>query len=330
MNPLSAHFQAELPDDFLSSDAEGVQFQRAFARSGIPGFSTGCIVVTANGVCICVAPVFTMRFSLATLLAPGYLKRLLGGTALQVACVGHPSADIGRIQGTVDQDVLAAITSVLEGLAPLVAFKGFESTLSLPGSVRIRGLPVPVVKLNPDPMASMTSKQRNQISRKRRLSNNLRWEIVESLPPELVAPVYALYLQTYERAKIKFEKLTPDYFVQTSALSEYILAFEGDHLLGFAQLISGDERMLFKYVGMDYPHAQTHGLYFGLLIRMVEHARASGLRELDFGVSSYDFKRKLGAKLQETSIYYRHANPLLNRLLRLAAPLLEPGPEELL
>jgi hypothetical protein len=39
---------------------------------------------------------------------------------------------------------------------------------------------------------------------------------------------------------------------------------------------------------MDYARGLAHGLYFGLLIRMAEHAWVSGQRELDFGVTAYD------------------------------------------
>lgn len=330
LNALSARFQAELPDDFLVDDPEGVQFQRAFARSGIPGFSTGCVVVERDGQRIAVAPVFTMQFSLATMLPPGLSKKLLGKLRLSVVCVGHPSADIGRIDGDTSPAVLAAIASAIESMAPLLGYKGFGSDLCLPGFVRVRGLPVPVVPLDTDPFTSLPSRHRNQIKRKRSLSQDLRWETVQSLPTDLVEPVYALYLQTFERAKVQFEKLTPSYFSESAELSEYILAFEGDRLLGFAQLVSKQGRTLFKYVGMDYARGPAYGLYFGLLIRMVEHARSSGHRELDFGVTAYDFKRKLGARMHETCVYYKHRNPVINQLLRLAAPLLEPGPDELL
>ena len=314
----------------MPHNAEGVHFQRAFARAGIADFDTGCIIVTEDGQRVAVAPAFTMRFSLATMLPPGWLKRVLGGVSFRVACVGHPSADLGHIDGDTHPEVLATITATLERLAPLVAYKGFGPDLTLPRFVRVRGLPVPVLSLQTDPFAAMNSKHRNQIKRKRRQSEHLRWQTVSALPPELVAPVYALYLQTYERAQVQFEKLTPGYFAQTAHLSEYLLAFDGDKLVGFAQLMAGQGRMLFKYVGMDYACAKPWGLYFGLLIRMVEHARDSGHQALDFGVTAYDFKRKLGAQMQETFVYYRHTHRVLNYVLRLAAPLLEPGAEELL
>jgi hypothetical protein len=241
----SARFQTELPDDFLVDDPEGVQFQRAFARSGVPGFHTGCVVVQSAGRRVAVAPVFTMHFPLATMLPPFPGKKLLGRIKLRVACVGHPSTDMGRMDGDVSPAVLSAITSTVETLAPLVAYKGFGADLPLPGFVRVRGLPVPVAQLDSDLISSAASRHRNQIKRKRRLSDSLSWQTVAPLPAELVAPVYALYLQTYERAKVQFEKLTPAYFAETAALSEYILAYEGAQLIGFAQLISKQGRMVF-------------------------------------------------------------------------------------
>lgn len=329
MPALTARYTPRLPADFLPNDAEGHAFQEAFQRAQVPGFETGCVVVEAGGQRVAVAPVFRMDLPLSTLLPPGWLQHTLGRVSLRIACVGHPSADIGRIDGPLNADVLAALCGVLAPMAPVTAFKGFGPDLPLPGHVRVRGLPVPVLPLAPDTLARKPSRQRSQLAKKRRMSESLDWQTVRGLPDGLVDAVYALYLQTYERAPLRFEKLNRAYFVETAACSEYLLAFDQGRLLGFAQLITGQGRMLFKYVGMDYAQAHAHGLYFGLLIRMVELAQARGLRELDFGVTAYDFKRRLGAQLHDTWLYYRHANPALHWLLGRAAPLLEPGPDEL-
>lgn len=326
---LSAEYRTTLPDGFLADEPEGGAFYAAFQRSAVPGFDVGCIEVKRHGSRIATVPVFVMNFSLATMLPPGVLKRLLGWIRLRIACVGHPSADFGRIDGETSAAVLAITNRCIAGAAAITAYKGFPAGLPLDGYVQVRGLPVPLLDIRDDYFAALPSRRRNDLKRKRRASETLRWEISQGLPDHRVDEVYRLYLQTNERAIVHFEKLNRDYFVETAALSEYILAFEEERLVGFAQLISRNGSMLFKYVGMDYRCAHAYGLYFGLLIRMIEHAIDTRTTALDFGVTAYEFKRKLGARMVDTWVYYRHANRMLNAVLKRCAPLLKPGADEL-
>lgn len=141
--------------------------------------------------------------------------------------------------------------------------------------------------------------------------------------------MYQLYLNTYHKAGLKFEKLTPGYFVNTSALSQYLLFYRGDELIGFTQLIGKGQQLVNRYIGLDYEISNEYGLYFAMFIRAIEFGIREGFTEIELGATSNEFKRILGARQVPTWNYYRHTRPWLNRLLGKLCSVLEPSESEL-
>lgn len=150
-----------------------------------------------------------------------------------------------------------------------------------------------------------------------------------TLPEHLVAKVYQLYLNTYQKAELKFERLTLEYFVNTRELSHYLMFFLEDELIGFTQLIAKGRKLVNRYIGLDYGKSYNHGLYFAMFIRAVEFGIREGFAEIELGATSYEFKRILGARQHPTWNYYRHTNPLFNWLLGKLRSVLEPSESEL-
>lgn len=320
----------DVPEDFLPDHPEGGAFCRAYARARVPGFVLGCFEVRRDGRAVAQAPYFVMRLPLNTMLPAGWLKRLLQGVALKIAFVGHPSADVGQIQGERSPEVLLALNEALLRKAPLASYKGFEPGLEVPGFQRVIGLPVPVLPVSPGFWAELKHKVRTDLKRKLKASAGLRFEETQGLPASLLQPVHALYRQTCERSDIQFEDLPPAYFEETAALSRYILCFEGERLVGFHQLICSQRTMCCKYIGMDYAIAHEHKLYFALMLRAVDICIREGMAEVDFGVTSYAFKRYVGSEMHEVFNHFRHRNRVVNALLSKLSFLLEPDPSELL
>ena len=87
--------------------------------------------------------------------------------------------------------------------------------------------------------------------------------------------------------------------------------------------------MVGKYFGMDYTVNPEHDLYFALCLRFID-ITSSGFKEIEFGETSYHFKKELGCELVDTWIYYRHRNHIAHALLARFAFLLEPSKNNLL
>lgn len=317
------------PDDFLPDEPEGAAFHKAFQASGIAGFDCRYLAIFRGTRRVAVVPYFLDELSLNTMLQDGLIKRCLSGAKIRIACVGHPSSDFGMIDGEVSADVLALVNTTLRHQAALVAYKGFTADLPLPGFVRVRGLPVAVLTLSGDYYSGLDARRRNDFHHKLEKVRALRFEECDSLSAPLAQQVFQLYLNTYDRAPLRFERLTLDYFRQTAGLGKFLLCFEADQLIGFAQLICKGNKASFKYVGMDYLRGREYGLYYAICLKGIETCLRDGYRRLELGVTSYHFKHLLGSRLVETSIYYRHSNALVNWTLGKLKFLLEPSEEEL-
>lgn len=321
--------RATPPEGFLQEEPEGGGFYKAFQAAGIEGFRFGYLAVYRAEEMVTVAPYFVMDFHLNTLLPNGWLKRCLNGIRFKLACIGNPTADVGRIHGEISAEILSLIDRELEKKGSLLAYKGFDQHLPLPNYVPAVGLPVPLITLAPDYYQAMKSNRRNLLKRKLKKAAALRYDECAGLPEHLVDAVHALYLKTYEKAELKFEKLTREYFVATSALSHYLLFFLEDELIGFTQLIGKGRQIVNRYIGLDYAKSDNYGLYFAMFIRAVEFGIREGYHEMELGATSYEFKRILGARQVPTWNYYRHTTPWVNWLLGKLKGMLEPSASEL-
>jgi hypothetical protein len=317
------------PEGFLHDEPEGAEYYQAVQMAGMDDFRFGYFAVYRADRLVTVAPYFVMDFRLNTLLPNGWLKWSLNWIRFKLACIGNPITDVGRIHGDASAEILSAINGELAKKGSLLAYKGFGQDLPLPEFVPAIGLPVPVLQLGQDYYQSMKSDRRNLLKRKLKKSAALRYEECAGLPEHLVARVYQLYLNTYHKAGLKFEKLTPDYFVNTSALSHYLLFFLEDELIGFTQLIGKGQQLVNRYIGLDYGKSNDYGLYFAMFIRAIDFGIRKGFAEIELGATSYEFKRILGARQLPTWNYYRHTIPLLNWLLGKLRSVLEPSESEL-
>lgn len=255
------------------------------------------------------------------------IKSLLGWLSLRIACIGHPTTPFGRIDGEVSEELLCRAYTTLSAKVPVVAFKGFGDDLLAHGFVRVAGLPVAAMRFDEDAW-NIRRKKRN-FTRKLKASAALRFEEHEGLPSEYLEQVYQLYLNTLNESPIHFERLSPEYFSNTSELSIYILVFLQDRLVGFVQLISKGDKVAGKYLGMDYTVSREHELYFALCLRIVDMSTRRGFKEIEFGETNYQFKKKLGCDLIDTWVYYRHRNPIVHAMLTRFAFLLKPSESEL-
>lgn len=326
---LSAEDLALPPDDFLADEPEGAAFCKAFQASGIAEFDCRYLAIFRGERRVAVVPYFLHEFCINTMLPDGMLKKCLSWVKFRIACVGHPSADFGRIDGEMSEDVLSLVNATLQKKAPLVAYKGFAAGLPLPGFTRASGLPVPVLAIAGDYYSGLSARRHDDFRRKLKKAELLRFEECNALPEHLAAQAFRLYLDTYEQSPIRFERLTLGYFRKTAGIGKFLLCFEGGTLIGFAQLIGKQQKMVGKYMGMDYECNRRYGLYFLLCLKSIEVCAREGYTQLDLGVTSYHFKHLLGSQLVETSIYYRHNNQLVNWLLGKLKFLLEPSAKEL-
>jgi hypothetical protein len=317
------------PDDFLVDDPLGGDFYRVAGCDAIPGFQFGYLVASRVGVRVAVVPYFVTKFAFNTMLDEGWVKRALGDFGLRIACIGHPCAPFGRIDGETTPELIEQVFAILKTRAPIVAMKGFGPDLALPDFVRVAGMPVAILQVRDDFWQALKSHRRNDFRRKLKFASKVRFDEVEGLPAQHLEQVYRLYLNTYGKANVRFERLSLSYFEATADLSRYLLAFLNEQLVGFFQLIRKGRTMVVFYIGLDYKVATEHAVYFALNLKAVDIAIANGCDKIEFGETNYTFKKNMGCDLIDTWLYYLHRNPFANWLLARFSFLLAPSEKEL-
>ena len=329
LEPLVLHHTKATPLGFLSQEVLGEAYYATTKEREIPGFEFGYWVATRAGDTVATVPYFLMDFKINTMLEDGWLKRLLGNAGFRMACVGHPCAAFGNIDGTVSEELMTQVFLALKQLAPVVSLKGFKPDMAAVGFVQAKGLPVAVLTMRENFWQSMSSARRRNIKRKRKKASALRFEVLRGLPDPYPQIVHDLYIKVHDRSKIQFERLDLNYFVSTATISQYVLAYLGEELVGFVQTFEKDKRMVAQYIGIDDAFNRAHGIYFALAIRVVDLAIELGCAQIELGETHYEFKRALGCSLEETSVYFRHRNPWMHRLMSLFSFVFEPSEEEL-
>lgn len=327
-SPLELHDVTEAPDNFLVEHPLSGDFYRAVGSDDIPNFEFGYLVARRGSVREAVVPYFVTVFKFNTMLDEGWLKYAMGDFCLRIACVGHPSAPLGCIDGKVSAELFERVFAMLKTRAPVVAMKGFGPDLPVPGFVRVAGLPVAVLQLRENFWETLKSHRRN-FRRKIRAAAELRFEVFDGLPEQYREQVYRLYMNSYSKANMRFECLSLAYFASTAHLINYLLVYLGEKIVGFIQMIRKGTRMIAFYMGLDYTVDEKHGVYFAMAMRAVDFAIASGCSEIELGETNYSFKKNLSCELIDTWVYYRHRNRGANALLARFAFLLAPSEKEL-
>jgi hypothetical protein len=254
--------------------------------------------------------------------------------------VGSPCADEGTI-GLVPGVGLAEVIGELRGAvlararelqAPMVVFKdfaeadlpvltgetGFCPTLSYPGAV---------VRLPPSGKEayyrSLAHKQRHNLFKKLRQSRALialETTMVERPSDRVLAEIFDLFKQTYEKGRTKFERLGLRFFaeIREQPTARFILQREqkSGALVAFMLVFVLGDRMINKFIGLDYRRAGRSYLYFRLFDAALDFAYASGARELQSGQTGYSAKLDLGHRLVPLFNVFRHENPLVHAVFR--------------
>src|SRR5712672_1198415 len=144
----------------------------------------------------------------------------------------------------------------------------------------------------------------------------------------IIDEVYPLYLQVYERSKLRFERLTKEYFCGLgTAMPDRVRFFvwrRHAKAVAFGACMVHGDTLFAEYLGLDYRVALELHLYHYVFRDMVRWAIANGCRWFKSRGVNYDPKLHLRHRLKPVDLYVRHTSPIVNMLMRLALPLLEP------
>ncbi|WP_338724266.1 GNAT family N-acetyltransferase [Pseudomonas tolaasii] len=172
-------------------------------------------------------------------------------------------------------------------------------------------------------LARLSHSRRRNIRRKLRSREAMRVEILETGDPRFndeawLAQLYALYRAVYDQSEIHFDLLTPEFFsgvLKDAASNGRVFCYwHCDELLGYNLCYVQGDKLLDKYIGLNYPLALEFNLYFVSWFVNLEYALSHGLKFYVAGWTDPQVKASLGADFTFTRHLVWIRNPLLRKL----------------
>ena len=127
--------------------------------------------------------------------------------------------------------------------------------------------------------------------------------------------LYALYLEVFENAAYKLEKLSIDFF-RGQQFKIFVLA-EANVPVGFVQLLENGSELIFEFVGFKHDKNKEYDIYMRMLLEIIRYGIEQGFQTIDFGQTADDAKLKLGCRYERLYALLHHSNPVTNALLKL-------------
>jgi hypothetical protein len=314
----------------------GDQFQFSYA------------VIRRGAEAVGLAPVFVMDVPIELVMPPALLPlfRLLGKVfpavlSQRTLFVGSPCADegtIGVLPGVDRRQALLCLERALEARAgvvgarmlvwkdvparhaddmawlaercrmfPLISFPGTE--VGLPSARK------------EDYFAAMKASRRHVLKKKLRRSAEavaVTVEVVQAPEAAVLDDIFALFWQTFEKASTKFERLNRRFFALLAALpvSHFVLLREraSGQMIAFMLCFALGDRVINKFIGIDYRRPKDWLLYFRLWDATVDWVLSQGITAIQSGQTGYAPKIEMGHALVPLTNYCRHRNVLVHRL----------------
>jgi predicted N-acyltransferase/multidrug transporter EmrE-like cation transporter len=152
-------------------------------------------------------------------------------------------------------------------------------------------------------------------------------QVLNDVTP-IVDEVYPLYLQVFDRAKLKFEKLTKEYLCRLGQempdKARFFVWRKDGRAVAFAVTMVNGDALYDLYLGMEYPLALELHLYYYTFRDVLNWMIGQGLKRYCSTPLGYDPKLRLGCDLVPLDLYVRHRSPFINFFMKRILPYLEP------
>jgi hypothetical protein len=338
----------------LPGEAEGWDYYRACESCLTDRVHPVAVSVTRGDKVVAVAPVFYLEHRVDSSLqgyaraATNALSRVWPGL-LVVRVIGLGSAYAERCHIGFAPELAAAersqaVAAMLQALEhygaksaiPLTVMKdlvahdahALHDALDRMGYAAMQSLPVAVLDLPAtvdDYLARLSRATRKDVKRKLRKATDVEIETVEDTSA-IAADMQRLYRMTQLRSNLDYgdlEALPPGYFESLSQLPRGRVAVKlyraGGKLLAFNLLFFDRDRVIDKFIGIDYELACDYDIYVLSWMENVREALRREARYLQTGQTAYRRKIQLGSMLVPCVVYFRHQSPLTHALLRVLA-----------
>jgi len=360
MTETTAHqsIDAFAPDAWnrlFPHELEDHAYLRAIERSGLAGFRYLYFAVRDGDRLLAAVPAFVTDYRLDTTVQGG-LRRVTETLAkvfprllrIPMLSLGSPVTErcrVGFAPGSTPEEHAAWLDAILAHMDSVAAQEklgmlavkdasldeaawqrvcprhGLRALPGLPGAT----LEVPWHDLD-GYFESLGASTRKDLRRKWRAGMALKIEWRTDLAG-IADDVQRLYRETLARAELSFEQLTPAYFENVlrdmPGRALCVTYSESGKLLAFNLVLRDSERLLDKFLGMDYAAMGRFNLYHVSWLENIRFCIEQGLGTYESGQGLHAEKRRLGSTLHANALWYRHRNRFVDgtfaRLEKLAS-----------
>jgi uncharacterized protein len=306
-------------------------------------------VLRMNGEAQVLAPLFLMKVPISVIL-PDWVESFVNPVAslmpqvfsVRSLFVGSPCAEEGTI-GVKSHAELAPLMIHLNlalrkfarvNGADMVIWKDFQEHLeelrslceeqryfaiaSFPGSSKRIDAGI---KNFDDYLAILDSARRKRLRKKLSVSHqqgDLIVDLIQNPDAKLLDQLFALFNQTYQRGKTKFERLDISFFREVGKATPawWVVLRDPNTFepVAFNLCFRVGSTIIQKFMGLNYSLGKDWFLYFRLWESSMSWALTQGVTEIQCGQTGYSAKLEVGYNLFPLTNFCWHANPLINKV----------------
>ncbi|MDD5584238.1 MAG: GNAT family N-acetyltransferase [Candidatus Omnitrophica bacterium] len=341
---------------FGNNDIEGWGYHKTIEEANLKEFDLYYLVVKRQARTVAILPFFTTLFSFTTIIQGPLQKVILTirkkfkrFCTMPILFVGFPTAEefyIGIAKDESAEEIMTTLLTALEEFAcgkkigtllfydltekhtalfPYLRDKGFSPMESFPNTrITLQE------KTLDDYIATLGKSTRKNLKRKLRESASraaLTTEVSEDIA-KIKDEVYRLYLNNLNDSSVSFETLTFNFFLticrNMPGVAKFFITRSGEKIVAFNLCLIKNDTCIDKFIGFDKETSRTLHLYYTTFCHNIDWCIKNGIRVYQMGVTDYDPKIRLGARLTPLYIYIKLRNPFINFFARKIIRFIEP------
>ncbi|MDO8662855.1 MAG: GNAT family N-acetyltransferase [Candidatus Omnitrophota bacterium] len=331
---------------------ESYGYLKTLEAGGVKEFAFGYLVGKRNSHIVLILPFFIMDFSFA-MLAPEFLHKLANifnrWLSMKIIFLGSPTTEGFSMGLSPNEDAEAILDQAIEELRAFsrkekiaaMAFYNLSSKylklaeyLKRKKFLKMETLPTTTIDIKAESLEEyiqgLGKNTRKDLKKKLRRSQELVQLKTETRVEisDIIDDVYRLYMNNVNDADVHFETLTKEFFLNICrnmpGVAKYFITYDQHKIVAFNLCLIKDGVFIDKFIGFDYAVAHQYHLYYTTFCQNMDWCIKNEMRVYQPGFSDYHPKIRLGAQLIPLDIYAKAFNPLLNALIRLIKPLIEP------
>ena len=325
-------------------ELEDHAYLRAIEHAGIPGFRYLYFAVREGDRLLAAVPAFATDYRLDTTVQGG-LRRATDALAkvfprllrIPMLSLGSPVTErcrVGFAPDSTPEQHAAWLDAILAHMGTVAAKEklgmlavkdapqdepGWQQVCPHRGLRALPGLPgatlgIPWHDLD-GYFESLGASTRKDLRRKWRAGAALKIEWRTDLAG-VAGDVQRLYRETLAHAELSFEELTPAYFENVlrcmPGRAFCVTYSEDERLVAFNLVLRDSERLLDKFLGMDYAAMDRYNLYHVSWLENIRFCIEQGIGTYESGQGLHGEKHRLGSTLHANALWYRHRNRLVD------------------